>query len=235
MRTIALLLCTLLLATPAGAQPRQVDRNYTVTGYDRIRIDGGLSVSLVTNTSPFARASGTAAALDGLDIRVEGRTLIIRQDSSNWSGFAEEREVPVTIEVGTHEIEQAWVVGAGSLSIDRVRGLEFGAAVQGSGQLHISELDVDQIDITLNGAASARLGGEVEDATFLVRGVSALQAADLEVTDLTLGVDGAGVVVIGETREARIEAIGPGDITIGGRPACTARLNGSVTVRGCSR
>ena len=63
-----------LLAAPAGA----AERNYSVTSFDRIRIDGPYQVTLKTNVAPFARASGTQAALDGVSIKVEGRTLVVR-------------------------------------------------------------------------------------------------------------------------------------------------------------
>ena len=73
LRPLAALLA--VFAQPAFA----ATRNFTVTSFDRIRVEAPYQVTLATNRSPFARAEGTATALDAVDLRVEGRTLILRQ------------------------------------------------------------------------------------------------------------------------------------------------------------
>src|SRR6185503_7174940 len=108
-------------------------RSYSVTSFDRIRIDGPYQVQLTTNVAPFARASGSQASLDAVVLKVEGRTLIIRESSGGWGGYPGEGRGPVTIEVGTHDLSTAWINGAGGLGIDRVKGLSFDLAIQGSG------------------------------------------------------------------------------------------------------
>ena len=93
----------LAAARRAGSGAPQ--RNYSVTSFDRIRVDGPYQVTVKTNVAPFARASGTPGSLDGVSIRVEGRTLIVRADTSGgWGGYPGEGRGPVTIEVGTHDL-----------------------------------------------------------------------------------------------------------------------------------
>ena len=120
---------------PAGrvGRGRAGQRNYSVTSFDRIRIDGPYQVQLKTNVAPYARATASPLSLDGVSIKVEGRTLIVRAGSGGWGGYPGEDRGPVTIEVGTHDLGTAWINGAGALSIDRVRGLSFDLAIQGSG------------------------------------------------------------------------------------------------------
>ncbi|HXG82131.1 MAG TPA: hypothetical protein VNJ05_10065, partial [Sphingomicrobium sp.] len=94
-----ILLALLVLASlPAGAAPPAAKRNYTVTDFDRIRIDGPYQVSLKTNVAPFARATGSQAALDGVSIEVQGRTLVVREGKNGWGGYPGENSGPVTIE-----------------------------------------------------------------------------------------------------------------------------------------
>ena len=76
----AALLCT---AVPAGA----AQRSFSVTSFDRIRVDGPYSVRLSTGVAPYARATGSSRALDSISVRVEGRTLTIRRDPSAWGGL----------------------------------------------------------------------------------------------------------------------------------------------------
>ena len=86
---LALLVLASLPANPAhGAAP--ATRTYSVTSFDRIRIDGPYKVALKTNVSPFARATGSPLALDGLSIGVEGRTLVVRTGSGGWGGYSGE-------------------------------------------------------------------------------------------------------------------------------------------------
>ena len=57
---LALLALASLPAPTDAAAP--ATRNYSVTSFDRIRIDGPYKVALKTNVAPYARASGTQAS-----------------------------------------------------------------------------------------------------------------------------------------------------------------------------
>jgi hypothetical protein len=95
--TLALLAVASLPANLFGAAPAS-QRNYSVTSFDRIRVDGPYQVQLQTNVAPYARAKGSQAALDGVSIAVEGRTLIVRAGGGSWGGYSGENPGPVTIE-----------------------------------------------------------------------------------------------------------------------------------------
>ena len=169
---IALLALASLPAPGRGAPPLQ-QRNFSVTSFDRVRVDGPYQVQLKTGVSPFARASGAnAAVLDSVSIKVEGRTLVVRPASGGWGGYPGERRGPVTIEVGTHDLTTAWLNGAGSLSIDKVRGLGFDLAIHGAGSAKIDAVDVDQMKLVMSGAGMARLAGRAARLNAVVRGSS---------------------------------------------------------------
>ena len=185
------ILALLVLASlPAAAAPPSSQRNYSVTSFDRVRVDGPFEVRLKTNVAPFARASGSQAALDGVSLKVEGRTLIVGPSSGGWGGYPGENRGPVTIEVGTHEISTAWLNGAGSLIIDKVKGLSFDLAIQGAGSARIDAADIDQLKLGLSGAGSARLAGRAARMTATVRGTSSLDAEGLSVKDAVIGAEG---------------------------------------------
>ena len=143
-----------LASLPATAAAPVAQRNYSVTSFDRIRVDGPYEVRLKTNVAPFARASGSQASLDGVAVRVEGRTLIVRPSSGGWGGYPGENRGPVTIEVGTHDLGTAWLNGAGTLIIDKIKGLGFDLAIQGSGSARIDSADIDQLKLGISGAGS---------------------------------------------------------------------------------
>ena len=69
------------MAFPASA----ADRSFTVTGFDRVRVEGPFDVRLtVGNAGQSAKASGQPDVLANLDIEVQGTTLIVRKGADGW-------------------------------------------------------------------------------------------------------------------------------------------------------
>ncbi|MCF2514735.1 DUF2807 domain-containing protein [Sphingomonas sp. G124] len=222
-----------LASLPAAATPPNSQRNYSITDFDRIRLDGPYQVELRTNVSPYGRAIGPAASLDGVSIGVEGRTLVVRAGSGSWGGYPGQAQGPVTIEVGTHDLSTAWINGSGGLHIDRVKGLSFDLAIQGAGSAKIDNADADNVKVGISGAGSARLGGNSKKLTAIVRGTSALEADGLTVKDAVIGAEGPATIRVTATETAKIDALGPSSVTISGKPACTVNAKGSAVITGC--
>ena len=230
MRTLLpALLAAAVLATPASA----ATRNFGLSGFDRIRVEGPFKVRLSTGVAPFARASGTPDALDRVAITVEGRTLVVRNSSAWSAGFPGQKYTPAEIDIGTHDLTSAWLNGAGTLKIDKVKGLSFDVSVQGSGAMGIGRADVDQMKIAVSGTAAAIVAGKAMRLTTTVRGISSLDAAALEIKDAVVGAEGAATVKAHVTNAIKVDATGPATIVLTGQPACTAKLAGSASVSGC--
>jgi len=222
-----------LASLPAAAAAPTTQRVYSVSGFDRIRIDGPYQVQLKTNVAPYARAKGTAASLDAVSIKVEGRTLIVRTGSGGWGGYAGEGRGPVTIEVGTHELATAWVNGAGALLVDRIKGQKFDLSINGPGVAKIDSTDVDQLNVGISGAGTARLAGRAGKISAVIHGTSTLEVDGLKSTDAVIGADGPAVVRAQVTNEAHIDAMGLASVTLTGNPECTVKAQGSANVVGC--
>ena len=234
IRSSPLILALLGLASlPADAAAPVAQRNYSVTSFDRIRVDGPYEVRLKTNVSPYARASGSSAAIDSVSVKVEGRTLIVRPSSAGWGGYPGENRGPVTIELGTYELGTAWLNGAGTLVIDKVKGLSFNLAIQGAGSARIESADVDQLRLGMSGAGSSRIAGRAASMTATVRGTSSLEAEGLSVKDAVIGAEGPAIVRATVTNAAKVDAFGLAAVTLAGKPACTVNARGSASVTGC--
>lgn len=216
-------------SVPAAA----AERSFTVTGFDRVRVDGPFRVKLSTGVAPFARATGTAAALDSVAIEVQGRTLVVRANRSSWGGYPDAQMGPVEIAVGTHELNAAFLNGAGGLSIDRLKGLSFDLSVQGSGQAEIGQARIDQLKVAISGSGGATIAGVAPKLTAVVRGTSKLDAAGLTTKDATIGVEGPSLVRLAVDGEAEVDAKGLASVELAGSPACTVRAQGSASVTGC--
>jgi len=230
MRTrLPVLLIALTLAAPAAANTR----NFGITGFEKVRVNGPFRVTLTTGIAPFARAKGSAQAIDRVTIEVRGNILIVRPDTSAWSGYPGADPGPVEIELGTHDLTAASLTGSGSLWISKVKGLSFDLSVQGSGLGDIAQVAVDQLSITVAGSANARLAGQAAMTTSVLRGLSNLDAARLQVKDATITADGAATVDADISNSVKINASGPATIRLTGSPACTLRASGSASVSGC--
>lgn len=230
MRTLLIAASACLaLAAPASA----ATRTFGITGFTKIRVEGPYKVSLATGVAPFARASGSATALDRVAIDVRGDTLVVHTNPSAWGGYPGESTGPVELSLGTHELASAALTGAGSLAITQVKGLTFALSVQGSGAARIDDAAVDQLEINLAGTASAKLNGHALRLTALVRGLSTLDAAKLAAPNAHITADGSATVDAVATDTARVDAWGPATIRFTGRPACTLKVSGSTSVSGC--
>lgn len=232
---ILALLALASLPAPMRAAPATTTRTFTVSGFDRIRVDGPYHVTLRTNVPPYARASGSQASLDGVSIKVEGRTLVIRAGSGGWGGYPGEQRGPVTIEIGTHELSTVWINGAGALTIDRVKGLSFDLNIQGPGMARIDRAEVDQLKTMIAGTGSARLAGQAGKLTATVRGTSSFEGEGLAVKDATIVAEGPTVVRAQVSNSAKVDAVGLASVNLTGNPACTVKAQGSASVTGCKK
>ncbi len=228
-----IVLSAALLALAFSAPTGAATRNFGITGFEKVRIDGPFNVSLITGVAPFARASGSPAALERVAVEVRGNTLIVHTNLGSWGGYPGKDAGPVEVSLGTHDLSSAWLNGSGGISIDKVRGLGFDLSVQGSGNADVGQVDVDQLNVNVVGTASATLGGRAAKLTSVVRGISTLDAANLATKDATIGAEGAATVKAKVSNAVTIDGSGPATIQLDGQPACTLRLSGSASVSGC--
>jgi hypothetical protein len=229
LRFFAFACATAALCAPAAA----AQRNYSVTDFNRVRVDGPYRVKLSTGVAPFATASGSTTALEGISIEVEGRTLVIRRNPSGWGGYPGESPGPVDIAVGAHDLTTAWVNGAGALAIDKARGQSFDLSVEGPGSVSIGHISVDRLNAGLTGSGSAVVGGNAAQVTAIVRGTATFDGTYLIAKDATVGAEGAAVIKLNATGTAKVDTQGTSMVTLGGGPACTVTAAGSATVSGC--
>ena len=228
MRPLFLAAAIILAATPADA----ATRNFGVTSFTKIRVSGPYKVSVATGVAPFARASGSPAAIDRVAIEVRGDTLVV-QSNPSWGGYPGSDPGPVEVTLGTHELGSASLIGSGSVAIDRIRGLSFSLTIQGSGASAIGNASVDQLNVSLEGTANAKIAGKAGKLAALVRGISTLDGAGLATPSADFSVDGTATIDANVTDTAKVNGWGPATVRLTGRPACNLKVQGSTTVTGC--
>ncbi len=222
-------LCAILLLCPA-ASATAAERGYSVTDFDRVRVDGPYKVTLATNRSPSARVYGSQRAIEGVLVEVQGRTLIVKRNSQNWGGYPGQSAGPVEIRLSTPGLRTAAMNGAGSLAIDTLRGASIDLTVSGSGLISVAALQADRLNVAIVGAGHAELAGKAAIAQILVRGTGGVDGAALSVKNAKIGAEGPVDIKLAATSSANIVANGSGSITVTGNPACTVKSTGSGNV-----
>ena len=226
------LFLALVASASTAAAAGSTSRNYGIRSFEKIRVEGPYKVTLKTGVAPFARAKGSQAALDRIDLEMRGDLLIVRS-----SPFAKQPSAaalaPVEVELGTHDLFSAALTGSGSLSVDKVKGLKFDLFVHGAGATDIGQVAVDQLSVNLGGNAAARLSGKSQRLTLVLRGLSTVDLSGLEVTDAVIGAEGPSTVRATITKSAKIDGRGTASFALAGRPSCTLNVQGSVSVSGC--
>lgn len=216
-----------MILLASGGQAVAAERVFTVTGFDRIRVEGPYAVDLRTGTGPSAKASGDQRALDRLRVEVQGTTLIIKLDRSSWGGWPDARTGGVSLVVTTPNLSGAMLNGAGDVSINRMAGARIDLAIAGSGDVAIGRIETDRLGLTITGSGGAVLAGKAAQARIVVQGAGDVDAAALAAADADVLVAGSGDVALAATRSAKVRADGPGNVTISGKPACA--ISGSGT------
>jgi hypothetical protein len=214
------------LAAPADA----AERRFTITGFERIQVEGPFEVTLATGRASSAVATGSSQAIDRVSIEVQGRTLRIRPNRSAWGGYPGEGAGPLKISVSTHELRSASVSGSGSIAIDRAKGLRFDLSVAGSGRIGVGSVDADNLSVGLMGSGKISLAGKAKEFIATVQGAGDLDARALTADEARINADTAGAIAVSVRRTADVTATGQGDTTITGRPACKVKSLGSGRV-----
>ncbi len=216
----------LLLAVPALA----AERGYSVTGFDRVRIDGPYKVTLVTGKSPGARAYGSAAAIEALSVETQGRMLIVRRNRQAWGGDASRPAGPIELKLTGFSLRAASVNGAGSLAIDKLRGQTLELIVAGSGTMTVGAVETDRLTGGVVGGGRLQVAGTAATASLAVRGTGAIDARELLVKNLKVAADGPGDIAVAASGTADVVSSGAGNIVVTGKAACTVKATGSGEV-----
>lgn len=219
-----------LLAPPALAE----DRGFSVTDFDRIEVDGAYDVSVETDKSPSARATGAGQGLDRLQIDVRGRTLRIRMSRVNGMSWRSDPIVPPKVRIGVPGLREAILRGSGTLSISKMRAATIRLLQIGSGSLSVGAVEADRLFANQAGSGMMTLRGKALIGALSTEGSGELAAAGLSVTDLTLSSRSSGAGKVIAVRTAKVTSSGSGAVDVLGLAACTVTATGSGEVR-CGR
>ena len=215
---------TVLLAVPAAAE----DRRYMLTGFESVRVEGPYDVTIRTGSAPGASASGDRSGFESIDVRGEGRVLIVRAGQEAWGGYPGAKRSPPRLTVTVPALRAARVDGGGRLSVDRMAGQSVDLQLNGAGRIDVAELRTDRLNAVVVGTGALKVGGKVQRARFAANGAGSIDARALDLDALTLDWLSVGEAAFTVRYTAEVSAQGQGPVEIAGSPACKIAGPGPV-------
>lgn len=211
--------------------PAAAERTYSVTDFDRIKVEGPFRVLVETGKPSAARVEGSREASERVSIEVQGRLLRVRANSSAWGGYPGDSPGTVTVRLATRNVRAATVIGAGSLSVDKVVGLQAELQVSGSGAIEVGSVAADNLALAVIGAGTLTAAGTAKSVKATAQGSSSLDASGLKTLDAQVNAETSGTMTLAVDRTARIVSLGVGNVEIVGKPDCNVTVRGSGAVR----
>lgn len=208
-----------LLVLPFAADA--AEHRYTFGSYDRVRVEGPFEVNVTTGVAPGALATGDARMIDGLDIELQGTTLIVRMGHQGWGETPVGKSAPPpVITLTTPGLRAAFINGGARVTIMGMKAQRVDLSVNGSGTVTVSAADTDQLFAMIVGAGSMTLSGRAARARLVTNGAGTVDATALSVNDLSILQDGSGETRAAARYTALINSTGLGHIVVTGNPKC---------------
>lgn len=231
-RSAALAALTLAVLCAQGASA--AERRYTLSTFDKVRIEGDVAVEIVSGVAPAALATGDPRALDALTVRVQGGTLSIRR--ARASQLTERRKQSATpdalplVRLSARAVQSLMLQGHGSVRIDRLTGARPNATLNGSGSIDIGAVKADALAVNVSGSGSLKVVGTATSARAVMLGDGLIEATGLSLSSLDLFGEGPVRARMTVDGPARISVMGDAQIEIGGQSSCTIRQSGSNAI-----
>lgn len=215
----------------ASASGPAVERSYQVGQFTRIQVSGPYTVQVRTGAAPSVRASGSDAALQRMEVEVDGATLKIRPRKERGRIWSNNRVEPVRLAVTVPRLAAAAIAGSGEIEVDRIAGDSFDGSVAGSGDLRLGTVEVARLKMAISGSGDIRArGGRAGEANYTIAGSGDIDMGSLSAETAAVSIAGSGNISGSATRTAAVNIAGSGDVRLRGGAQCRVRKAGSGNV-----
>ncbi len=103
--------------------------------------------------------------------------------------------------------------------------------LNGAGEIEVTNLDGERLEVTLDGGGSITVSGEVTSQEVDLNGLGIYNAENLISQDVTIQQDGAGSAVVNASDTLDVTINGVGDVEYIGDPTITQEINGLGSIR----
>ena len=233
---VGLLVVSLTLGGCGRSQAEQgpeETRTFPLRDFDQVTLSGADDVNVIYGRDFAVAATGAPDALDRLDIRTEGATLIVAQkEDKGWKIGWDTKSASALVTVTLPMIRAATLSGAGDLNVSSATPEDaFAARLSGSGDMTVANSRAKAVDLTLTGAGSMKLRGVADTVKAQLTGSGSIDAVALTAREVTVGLTGAGNISASASELATGTLSGVGNVDVVGPARCAVRKTGVGDVR----
>lgn len=179
----------------------------------------------ITEGEPSLTIHAPAGILDRLTSDVSDGVLVLgRRAGFVPFGFGE-----IRYELTVESLESIEIKGSGDVD-STVSGDELVIDIEGSGDVTVTGLDADSVDVRIDGAGDIELVGEAESLAVEINGSGDVDSENLEVRDATVSIGGSGEVDLYVTDTLTVDISGSGTVNHSGGATVESNISGSGDV-----
>jgi len=222
---------TLLSLTPAPAQA-QTTETYDVSDFSALDIGIRATVSLSQGDTESLSITGPEDVLADIEASVDNGRLTVEYGPRNWIErfFTGEKDA-VDVEVTMSSIESLSVSGGAEVvGATSIEAAELRVGVGGAGEIEL-DITADRLRSEISGAGEMHLKGSAESHRIEISGAGTVRAADLETSESSIRVSGAGECEVYATSRLDVTVSGAGTVRYRGEPRISQRVSGAASVK----
>lgn len=207
-----------------AAAASTVSEELSIADVDEVEVNGVGTLIITQGETEELTITAEADILPKIKTAVsKGRLTIEPEDS-----FTTSEEI--TYELTIKDLRAIIVEGSAEAEAEAFATEELTLEAGGSGTITLTELEVDKLEVTIEGSATVEVAGTATEQRVEVEGSGTYEAEELESRDAIVSVDGSGeaTVQVSDTLEA--EAGGAGTIAYAGDPTVEATTSGAGEV-----
>lgn len=177
-----------------------------VSGFKRVEINMGAELILEQGETEGLTIEARENLLPYLTSEVSGNKLIL----STQKGYSLVTATPIIYRLTVKDLDEVVINGAVMLSG--------------------SDLSLDKLEVTFNGAGNCTLSGSIDDQRIIISGGANYDAGQVESRDVRVEINGLGTVFVNASDTLDVTINGTGTVTYSGNPAVTEDINGLGSV-----
>lgn len=218
--------------TEAQQGPEET-RNFALKGFDRVALAGADSIKVIYGRDFAVAATGTPEALDRLDIRQDGGTLVVaRKKESGWHMGWGKKNRSAVVTVTMPLVRAVSLSGAGDLNVATATAEDaFDADLTGTGTLKVENSRAKAVALSLTGAGDMKLRGAADTVKAKLTGTGNMDATALTAREVDVSLTGAGNIAASASELATGALSGVGNVDVTGTARCAIRKSGVGDVR----
>jgi hypothetical protein len=188
------------------------------------------SGTMTSETRPLADVTGIKlASIGAVEVVVGTDQSVVIEAEDNLIPFITTEVSDGVLIIGTRD----------NTSLEPTRPLRFTvtvgrvelAEISGAGTLSIDDPENDRIDLSVPGAGTISVSGEVDQLTASISGTGTVEAARLAADDVTVEVSGAGNATVWAINSLDVTLSGVGNVSYWGEPQVDQTITGIGDLR----